>query len=85
MSVNNDLLWLTPADLARRWQISISAVNHRACNTELLTPHRFGKNIRFKIEDILAAERVIVARCGRKPARRKPKNHDNPKQNCNAK
>lgn len=64
-------IWLTPLELAARWQISPSAVNHRKCNADLLTPHRFGRNVRFCLKDIESAERVIRARGGRLPGRQK--------------
>ena len=63
--------WFTPAELAARWRISVSAVNHRRCNTDLLTAHKFGRGIRFKIDDIERAERQIVGRGGRLPGRRR--------------
>ena len=64
-------IWFTPAELARRWRISKSAVDHLKCNTDLLTRHRFGRGVRFKIDDIERAERLILGRGGRLPGRRR--------------
>lgn len=64
-------LWFTPAELAARWRISISAVNHNKCNVDNLPRHRFGRGVRFHINDIEKTERAIIMRGGRKFARRK--------------
>ena len=70
-SIQAPQIWFTPQELARRWRISKSAVDHRACNVDLLIPHRFGRGVRFKFEDIERVERLIVARGGRLPGRRR--------------
>jgi hypothetical protein len=61
--------WMSVRDLARRWGISESAVYNLKAGTDSLQRYRFGSTIRFKWDDVLAAEEEILTRSGKTSTR----------------
>lgn len=51
--------YISPSELAARWGISASAVYDRKCGTNRLTPHRFGRVLRFLRSEVEAFEEEL--------------------------
>lgn len=49
--------YLSVAELATRWSVSPSAIYSGKCGTDVLTPIRFGKALRFLLTQVEALER----------------------------
>jgi predicted DNA-binding transcriptional regulator AlpA len=54
-------IFISAAQLAQRWSISVSAVYMYRGGTERLTRHRLGRVIRFSISEIEEVETAILA------------------------
>jgi excisionase family DNA binding protein len=50
-------LWLTVEDLAERWDLSVGTIRKFCASGKAPRRVRFGKRVRFHIDDVLAYER----------------------------
>ncbi len=50
---------ITPEALAERWDISLSAVRQRKAGTGKLLRIRIGRQIRFRLSDVIAHENKL--------------------------
>ena len=50
---------ISPESLAERWDISVSAVRQRKAGTKQLLRIRIGRQIRFRLSDVIALENKL--------------------------
>jgi predicted DNA-binding transcriptional regulator AlpA len=48
--------YISPKELAKRWDVSESAIYHAKCGSRELTPIRFGRSLRFLRAEVEALE-----------------------------
>jgi hypothetical protein len=48
--------YMSPKELAKRWDVSESAIYHGKCGSKGLTPIRFGRSLRFLRAEVEALE-----------------------------
>jgi hypothetical protein len=53
---------ISPETLAERWDISLSAVRQRKAGTKQLLRIRIGRQIRFRLSDVIALENKLFNR-----------------------
>ncbi len=50
---------ISPETLAERWDISLSAIRQRKAGTDKLLRVRIGRQIRFRLTDVIALENKL--------------------------
>lgn len=55
-------VFISPRELANRWNISVSAGYMHRAGTENLIRHRFGRSVRFSLAEIEKFENEILSK-----------------------